>query len=73
MDVEPRSSQGGLNYGWNTREGMHCFGSDTCPADGMVDPVAEYTHDEGCSVTGGYVYRGAALPQLATGQALAVS
>lgn len=65
IDMQPAGARGGLNYGWNTREGMHCFGSDTCPADGMVDPVAEYTHDEGCSVTGGYVYRGAALPQLA--------
>ncbi len=55
---------GGLNYGWNLREGLHAFrwtlGSNAHPAD----PVIEYSHRDGCSVTGGYVYRGAALPEL---------
>lgn len=54
----------GGNYGWNRREGGHCFGAASCDAAGFVEPVAEYRHDEGCSVTGGYVYRGKALPWL---------
>lgn len=59
-----RIKRGG-NYGWNRREGRHCFGADACPSAGLEEPVAEYGHDEGCSVTGGYVYRGKALPGLA--------
>jgi glucose/arabinose dehydrogenase len=56
----------GGNYGWNIREGAHCFGGGTdCPTAGLIDPVAEYGHDAGrCSVTGGYVYRGSAIPAL---------
>lgn len=54
----------GGNYGWNRREGAHCFRTPDCDAAGLIDPVAEYSHAEGCSITGGYVYRGAALPQL---------
>lgn len=52
----------GGNYGWNVREGDACFGSSTCPEfDG---PVATYSHDEGVSITGGFVYRGNKLPDL---------
>src|SRR5262245_55773378 len=47
----------GANYGWNLREGMHPFRSGTSQVP-LVDPVVEYSHDEGASVTGGYVYRG---------------
>ncbi|UCE88559.1 MAG: PQQ-dependent sugar dehydrogenase [Pseudomonadota bacterium] len=54
----------GANYGWNIREGAHCFHNRRCRGDGLVDPVAEYGHNMGCSVTGGYVYRGTALPAL---------
>jgi len=54
----------GSNYGWNIREGAHCFDADACRTEGLIDPVAEYDHDEGCSVTGGFVYRGRALPAL---------
>ena len=55
----------GLNYGWPVYEGTGCFGSaDDCTGDGFVFPVHEYGHDEGCSITGGYVYRGSALPEL---------
>ncbi|SRR5712691_5797984 len=59
--VEP-----GVNYGWNRREGRHCYppGTSSC-AGSFRDPVAEYSHYEGASITGGYVYRGAAVPQLA--------
>jgi glucose/arabinose dehydrogenase len=51
---------GGINYGWNRYEGRHDFASDTpLPAGAQLrGPVAEYSHGEGCSVTGGYVYRG---------------
>jgi glucose/arabinose dehydrogenase len=59
--------EGGLNFGWPIMEGLHCFpDSATCVRDGLVAPVMEYQHGEdGCSVTGGYVYRGAAIPALA--------
>lgn len=58
----------GGNYGWPITEGLHDFPAGTTrSADekkGMLDPVAEYNHREGVSVTGGYVYRGNALPPL---------
>ncbi|MFL5309558.1 MAG: PQQ-dependent sugar dehydrogenase [Myxococcales bacterium] len=55
----------GANYGWNHREGRHCYppGMSSCQGP-FVDPVVEYSHLEGASITGGYVYRGAALPSL---------
>lgn len=53
----------GANFGWNFREGKHEFNGDP-PIDlQFVDPVAEYAHDQGCSVTGGVVYRGNSLPE----------
>jgi len=53
----------GGNYGWNAREGFHDFagGKGTPP---FVEPIVEYHHREGVSVTGGVVYRGAAIPNL---------
>jgi glucose/arabinose dehydrogenase len=55
----------GANYGWRFREGKHCFNpSSNCPTAGMTDPVFEYDHDAGSSVTGGFVYRGTAFPKL---------
>lgn len=55
----------GLNYGWDIMEGSACFEpSEGCDRTGLTLPVAEYEHGEGCSVTGGNVYRGAALPDL---------
>ena len=57
--------QKGLNYGWNVMEGNHCFSpSGGCDTTGLEPPVAEYSHSEGCSVTGGYVYRGLKVPSL---------
>jgi glucose/arabinose dehydrogenase len=54
----------GGNYGWNRFEGSLCFSGDCNPA-GLIPPVAEYTHGEGCSITGGFVYRGSDIPSLA--------
>ena len=51
-------SQGGENYGWNILEGSHCFLAGECDTEGLELPIFEYNHQEGCSVTGGYVYRG---------------
>ncbi|MBI2764769.1 MAG: PQQ-dependent sugar dehydrogenase [Chloroflexi bacterium] len=67
IDFQPAASKGGENYGWNIVEGAHCYEpSSGCDQGGLVLPVLEYGHDAGeCSVTGGYVYRGAAYPQLA--------
>ena len=57
IDFLPTGSPGGTNFGWNFREGAHDYKGGG--PEGMVDPVAEYSHTEGgCSVTGGYVYRG---------------
>lgn len=56
----------GGNYGWNTREGMHCYSPSTgCSTAGLIDPLVEYDHSVGQSITGGYVYRGTAIPGLA--------
>ena len=56
IDVIPAGSPGGQNFGWNILEGTHSYAG--VPQDGLVPPVAEYNHQQGCSVTGGYVYRG---------------
>ena len=55
----------GGNYGWNVMEGLECFNAASCDQDGLRLPRAVYGRDEGCSVTGGYVYRGASMPELA--------
>ena len=70
VDVRP-VGQAGNNYGWNIMEGLHCYNSASCNQAGLVLPAIEYGHDTagGCSITGGYVYRGTALPEL-TGQYL---
>ena len=58
-------SKGGENYGWRIKEGNHCFlPKKGCESGSLVDPVAEYSHREGCSVTGGYVYRGEQIKAL---------
>ena len=55
----------GVNYGWNMMEGFHCFSpQDGCDQTGLTLPVIEYGRSDGCSVTGGYVYRGERLPSL---------
>lgn len=58
------------NFGWNIIEGSHCFNAETgggkksCNKAGLTLPLAEYPHADGCSITGGFVYRGKALPAL---------
>jgi glucose/arabinose dehydrogenase len=64
IDFEARTDPGGRNYGWNTMEGSRCFGSSNCSTEGLTLPAAEYSHALGCSVTGGYVYRGTRFPAL---------
>jgi glucose/arabinose dehydrogenase len=54
----------GVNYGWSVMEGQHCFRGDECDQTGLTLPVVEYPHSDGCAVTSGYVYRGAAIPGL---------
>jgi glucose/arabinose dehydrogenase len=54
----------GGNYGWNRLEGFACYEATTCDPAGTFLPRAAYSHEFGCSVTGGYVYRGAAMPEL---------
>lgn len=55
----------GGNYGWRIREGAHCFNPPAgCATVGLIDPVAEYDHGQGISVTGGFVYRGTSVPGL---------
>lgn len=61
VDVAPADAKG-LNYGWNRMEGLHCFGLPVCSRQGLTQPVLEYGHGDGCSIVGGYVYRGGAIP-----------
>ena len=65
VNFQPASSIGGENYGWDVMEGTHCLGATNCTRTGLVQPVIEYHHSTGgCSVTGGYVYRGVRSPRL---------
>jgi glucose/arabinose dehydrogenase len=57
-------SRAGINYGWNVMEGSSCYESQDCDRKGLTVPVTEYSHDAGCSVTGGYVYRGKTVTSL---------
>jgi glucose/arabinose dehydrogenase len=66
IDVEDPKTGGGHHYGWKTLEARHCFDPRRgCESDGTRLPMHEYGRDAGCSVTGGHVYRGRALPALA--------
>lgn len=55
----------GVNYGWNVMEGFSCLHGDSCTQTGLQRPALVYSHSDGCSITGGFVYRGSAIPQLA--------
>ena len=77
VNYEPSDSPGGVNYGWRLMEASHCYNPEKdCPQDGLTMPIIEYPNDanymmvlgggsqadaEGCSVTGGYVYRGSEI------------
>jgi glucose/arabinose dehydrogenase len=63
INAEPPDS-GGRNYGWNVMEGDGCYAAGRCDRTGLTLPVAQYRTSEGCAVTGGYVYRGSAVPAL---------
>ena len=68
INFEPFGSPGGANYGWRCFEGTECtsFGLCNCPAVDAVEPIHVYSHDNGsCSISGGEVYRGCAIPDLA--------
>lgn len=64
VNFQPALSQGGENYGWRIMEGAHCFNPNPCDQTGLVLPVAEYDHSQGCSITGGLVYRGNRFPRM---------
>jgi len=64
VDVQQAGSPGGQDYGWNIMEGPGCYNSVICSTAGLTPPVAAYDHSQGCSVTGGVVYGGSALPAL---------
>jgi glucose/arabinose dehydrogenase len=62
--VSGKSTSGGkgVNYGWRIMEGRHCYRPATgCNTTGLKFPVVEYSHSQGCAVTGGYAYRGSAV------------
>jgi len=65
VDFEGAADPGGRNYGWNIVEGRQCFLDPDCLSDGLIPPAAIYDHGEGCSITGGHVYRGEVFPALA--------
>jgi glucose/arabinose dehydrogenase len=64
VDFQPAGSTGGQNYGWRLMEGAHCYDPDPCTTTGLTLPVAEYGRVDGCSVTGGHVYRGSRYPRM---------
>lgn len=72
VDLEPAGVAGGRNYGWKAHEGFSCYGNlDGCPGGtpacgsaAYTPPLFDYDHGQGCAVTGGYVYRGSAIPAL---------
>jgi len=65
IDFQPSNDTGGKNYGWRVMEGSLCYNPAAgCDRSGKVLPVVEYDHSIGCSITGGYVYRGSSYPPL---------
>lgn len=63
VDFQPADSSGGENYGWRPYEADTPYSGENAPDD-MVLPVLKYEHSQGCSITAGYVYRGADLPDM---------
>lgn len=65
VNFQPASSEGGENYGWRCWEGNHAYNqTGDCSLLPMTFPIHEYSHSLGCSITGGYVYRGCAIAGL---------
>ena len=65
VNVQPANSTGGENYGWDCYEGNHEYETTGCgDPNTMTFPVYEYSHSDGCSITGGYVYRGSQICDL---------
>jgi glucose/arabinose dehydrogenase len=70
VNYQPAEDPGGRNYGWRILEGMHCYNpaSGCVPPPGYIAPVFEYPHgtndSNGCSITGGFVYRGSVYPSM---------
>lgn len=63
IDFQPAGAAGGANYGWKFREGTMDKQGGLPPGVTSQDPVMQYSHEKGCSVTGGLVYRGEELPE----------
>jgi glucose/arabinose dehydrogenase len=63
VDVVP-ADEGGHDFGWNIMEGAHCYNASSCDQTGLTLPILEYSHDDGCSITGGFVYRGSLVPDI---------
>ncbi|HEX7620883.1 MAG TPA: PQQ-dependent sugar dehydrogenase [Anaerolineales bacterium] len=63
VDFVPVGTHGGMNFGWSFYEGLHSYQDQPTAGMTFTRPVAEYSHSDGCAVTGGYVYRGRALPE----------
>ncbi len=64
VDAVSHTSVGGENLGWRIMEASECFGGGSCNRSGLTLPVIAYGRNDGCSVIGGYVYRGSAIPAL---------
>ncbi|MCB9868467.1 MAG: PQQ-dependent sugar dehydrogenase [Planctomycetes bacterium] len=71
LDFQPATSRGGENYGWKIMEGTNCYSTSACPTGTpacndprLIKPIHQYGRTEGASITGGYVYRGCAIPDL---------
>lgn len=66
VDLVPADASGVINFGWSILEGKHCLLPECGGAslEGLTDPIAEFSHDGGCSVTSGFVYRGSRFPAL---------
>jgi len=64
VNVVPLDEGGGYNFGWSDMEGTRCFHNQECDPDDYTSPIITYTHEEGLSITGGFVYRGDEIPEL---------
>jgi glucose/arabinose dehydrogenase len=63
VDFLPAGSAGGVNFGWNIMEGSHPYRPGSTNPGNLQNPIFEYDHNTGCSITGGFVYRGKILPE----------